>query len=599
MRRIKFLSIIASALLLSLSFTSCEELEGLINDDEEEVSGDQAFFPASYSQRKVAAWYSLTEEKENGKKIEAVFLFDDNSFVVTKNRIYTDGRSNERTIMAEGDYRIIEGDYTNGKAQVAVNGESDPMLVTITDGVMNAMGENFVKQDNKKVPKASEPTGEGGEGGEGQGGGDGDGGIEAFFPTDFSGKAVTAWFSEAGKISEQGFKMEYNTSIYFFSDGIFLGTAHTVVEGPQGPIPTKTISITGEYTILKGDFTNGDIELKGADGKAVTVQIREGKLTGIEAEGGQVTIYIKQDNSKVPQPSEPTNNGQQGGEGQGGEDGEVPAFFPSSYAGSTVVAWYSFTEGESAETRVEAVFLLEGNLVVVTEHKVFGKEIGMNPERYILATGKYQIREGDYDNCAAIVILDNQRQLQIKIVNGVLTIQDIYGEYTRRDLADVPDPLDPSIPGGEGQGGEGEGGEGEGGEGQGGEGVEYNGVPVPYLPESYDSKTIAAWYLFSNTGNGVVSFESVFLFTDGSLVVTKSKFYNVGDGRDPEYKINAEGQYQMTEGSDYSNGTAQVVLSDGMTMEVSIEEGVLFAMNTEFDKQDNETAPVSIKNIKK
>lgn len=454
MRRIKFLSIIASALLLSLSFTSCEELEGLINDDEEEVSGDQAFFPASYSQRKVAAWYSLTEEKENGKKIEAVFLFDDNSFVVTKNRIYTDGRSNERTIMAEGDYRIIEGDYTNGKAQVAVNGESDPMLVTITDGVMNAMGENFVKQDNKKVPKASEPTGEGGEGGEGQGGGDGDGGIEAFFPTDFSGKAVTAWFSEAGKISEQGFKMEYNTSIYFFSDGIFLGTAHTVVEGPQGPIPTKSISITGEYTILKGDFTNGDIELKGADGKAVTVQIREGKLTGIEAEGGQVTIYIKQDNSKVPQPSEPTNNGQQGGEGQGGE-------------------------------------------------------------------------------------------------------------------------------------------------GQGGEGVEYNGVPVPYLPESYDGKTIAAWYLFSNTGNGVVSFESVFLFTDGSLVVTKSKFYNVGDGRAPEYKINAEGQYQMTEGSDYSNGTAQVVLSDGMTMEVSIQDGVLIAMNTEFDKQDNETAPVSIKNIKK
>lgn len=158
MRKIKFLSIIASALLLSLSFTSCEELEGLINDDEEEVSGDQAFFPVSYRQRKVAAWYSLTEEKENGKKIEAVFLFDDNSFVATKNRIYTDGRSNERTIMAEGDYSIIQGDYTNGKAQVAVNGESDPMLVTITDGVMNAMGENFVKQDNKKVPKASEPT---------------------------------------------------------------------------------------------------------------------------------------------------------------------------------------------------------------------------------------------------------------------------------------------------------------------------------------------------------------------------------------------------------------------------------------------------------
>lgn len=443
MRRINFLSVIASALLLIVSFTSCDELEGLLNDDEKESSVNGAFFPDSYSQRNVAAWYSLTEEeKGGGKRIESVFLFDDNSFVATKNRIYTDDRSNERTIMAEGDYRIIEGDYTNGKAQVVVNGESAPMLVIITDGVMSAMGQEFVKQDNKKVPKAASETGKG-QGGEGQGGGNEDNGIEAFFPTDFSDKTVDAWFSEVGEISEQGYKMQYNASIYFFDDGIFLCTAHTEIEGPQGQITNKSISITGEYTILKGDFTNGDIELKGADGKAMTVEIREGKLTGIEAEGGQIAIYSKQDNGKVPQPSEPTNNGQQGGEG--------------------------------------------------------------------------------------------------------------------------------------------------------GEGLEYNGDPMPYLPAQYGSKTISAWYLFSNVENGTVRFESVFLFDDGWLVVTKSKFYNTGDGRDPEYGINAEGQYQLTEGSDFMNGTALVVLSDGMTMEVSIQDGILYAMNMEFEIQDNDDAPAPLK----
>ena len=101
----------AAALMLSMSFTSCEELEGLI-DDEKESTDNQAFFPNTYRQRTVAAWYSLTEKEENGTRIEAVFLFDDNSFVTTKSRTYTDGRSQERKILAEGDY-TLEGDYEN------------------------------------------------------------------------------------------------------------------------------------------------------------------------------------------------------------------------------------------------------------------------------------------------------------------------------------------------------------------------------------------------------------------------------------------------------------------------------------------------------
>ena len=101
--------------------------------------------------------------------------------------------------------------------------------------------------------------------------------------------------------------------------------------------------------------------------------------------------------------------------------------------------------------------------------------------------------------------------------------------------------------------------------------------------------------MFDNVGNGTVRYECVFLFTDGSLVVTKSKFYNIGDGRGPERDIMATGQYRMSEGGDFENGTASVVTADGGTMEVLIENGILYAMNTEFEIQDNDDAPAPFK----
>ena len=724
-------AIMAAALMLSMSFTSCEELDGLF-DDENESTDNQAFFPNTYRQRTVAAWYSLTEKEENGTRIEAVFLFDDNSFVTTKSRTYTDGRSQERKILAEGDYTLT-GDYENGTAEVKINGAPEPMTVEIKDGKMLAMGETFTKQSNKKVPKPSEES-EGGDGGQG---GDGDGGqsdgLEAFFPTAYAGKSVSAWYTSAGEIEEQEFVIKCLGAMYFFDDNTCVITTNAIAKGPDGQVfyTARTIGIEGNYSFLKGDFENGQIEML-SNGRGMIFTVQEGKISVETLEGfqGPFTIFTKQDNSKVPQPldptdqgqhggdgggvqaffpssyaskslliwykytevkdnstrveavflfadgtfvttkhkvyskedgrspereiiaegayslisgdyqdgvlrgilangetmditiengimkangddfamqdatelpepSDPTNNGQQGGEGQGGEDqgNEVPAFFPKAYAEKTVVAWYSFSEGEKGETRVEAVFLFENDVVIVTENKVFAEELGMGPERYIKSVGSYKLRDGDSETGLGIVELSELGQHQVKIEKGVLTVDGLYGEYIKRALADIPDPLDPTDQGQQGGEGEGQGGEGQGGEGQGGEGgeVQYNGDPTPYLPAQYADKTIAAWYLFDNVGNGTVRYECVFLFTDGSLVVTKSKFYNIGDGREPEYGINASGQYRMSEGGDFENGTASVVTADGMTMEVSIQDGILSAMNTEFEIQDNDDAPAPLK----
>lgn len=119
----------------------------------------------------------------------------------------------------------------------------------------------------------------------------------------------------------------------------------------------------------------------------------------------------------------------------------------------------------------------------------------------------------------------------------------------------------------------------------------YIGEPEPYLPAGYaDSTAIAAWYTNVNEEEGSIKIESVFLFEDGTLVATKSKFYTYKDGRKPEYGINGYGTYELTDG-DFYNGAASVVLSDGTTFDVEIEEGVMLAMGEYFFIQDNDEAP--------
>lgn len=119
----------------------------------------------------------------------------------------------------------------------------------------------------------------------------------------------------------------------------------------------------------------------------------------------------------------------------------------------------------------------------------------------------------------------------------------------------------------------------------------YIGRVQAYLPAEYaDSSVIAAWYQSVYGDADKMKIESVFLFEDGTLVATQSKFYSFKDGRDPEYRINGFGSYEMTEG-DFNDGVASVVLSDGTVFEAEIEEGVLSAMGSEFYKQKNEAAP--------
>ena len=94
--------------------------------------------------------------------------------------------------------------------------------------------------------------------------------------------------------------------------------------------------------------------------------------------------------------------------------------------------------------------------------------------------------------------------------------------------------------------------------------------------------------MYYGEDNNTCRIESVFLFNDNTLIVTKTKLYSKADGRAPEYKVTAKGQYRLAEGGDYENGTASVVTADGATMEVVIEEGIMTAMETDFSLIPND-----------
>ena len=256
--------------MLCFTYTSCEEQEGLIDDKKDEkATGEEAFFPKAFADKEVAAWYSWTEKDKDKTKTEAVFLFKDNTFVVTKNKVHTDGRY-ERAIEATGTYELTEGDYKNGKARAIVmadNGEAAGVMnVVIEDGHLTTdQGEEvFVIQDNAKVPKASDPdSGNINQGGDNnnnnnnnQGGDQGDG-FGAFFPKAYAGKSISAWYSYAGSESEQGFEMKYVAAIYFFGDGTYVATSNVAVSGPTGDSFERTIGTEGGYRIIEGDFNTG------------------------------------------------------------------------------------------------------------------------------------------------------------------------------------------------------------------------------------------------------------------------------------------------------------------------------------------------------
>lgn len=448
MKKFGLFFVMTAAFMLSMSFASCDKL-----DSDDKTSGDdQAFFPISYADKTVAAWYSLSQKEDNKTRTEAVFLFTDSTLVVTKNKVYSkeDGRNPERSITAEAKYKLTQGsDYTNGIALVTLSDSSKTSFeVTITDGKLSAMGEIFTKQDNSKVPTPKQPSDNNGNGGNNQGGNNGgnngDGNdLDPFFPKAYEGKNLAAWYSYSATETAQGYEFKRTAAVYLFEDNSYVATINMSTSNPQyGQHSSCMIVSEGTYQKVEGNFTTGKITITD-DKNSMTVEIQDGQLKIKDTETPEVSIYIKQDNTKLPKPSEPTDMGGGDNGGDNGDGNGTQAFFPITYAGMTVDAWYSNSHSDGSGTTVEAVFLFENDSLVVTVIYVPSQEAGGSTVCEIVYEGTFTLTEGNYDNGTAQVYdTDDEFDFTVSIANGKLSAMS--QTFTRQDNSKVPSPTWPT-----------------------------------------------------------------------------------------------------------------------------------------------------------
>lgn len=124
-----------------------------------------------------------------------------------------------------------------------------------------------------------------------------------------------------------------------------------------------------------------------------------------------------------------------------------------------------------------------------------------------------------------------------------------------------------------------------------------------FFPTGYDKANVVAWYSVTTKDEEEIRTESVFLFGDEKVVVSQNQVKADGSVTRSftfEYEVMAGIKmplmYQLTEGSTFENGTANVgVALKRDAAQAFIQEGVLmipaFAAETKFVLQDNANIP--------
>ena len=557
-----------------------------------------AYFPTKYVDKQVNAWYVLASTEDQKIRVEAVYLFTDNTLAVTKSKYYTDGRSPEFDITAEGQYRISEGDYTTGKAMV-VTADGNMFEVTIENGKLSVpMGENganivFNKMSNSQLPEAYNPNDNPQGGNDDPQGGDdnGDQTIQdsllnayaqfAFYPNAYAKKEVSAWFM----LAENKENATDIRSMIFFSDNTAIITV-TSIGNSYGV--EQFIAMEFSYRI-ENNFDNGGITVI-YNGQQYKASIQDGVLNTDN------DLYYRQSIDNLPEPSDAISDDDNPGndDPQGGYD--TPSFntdllvpyLPETYARKTISAIYVYVDPEEQKIKIESIILFADKTLVVTKTKVYSKEDGRQPEYGINAEGTY-VLTGEFHSGTATVTLSDGATMEVNISNSILydNVHDMAFYFIGDEIKPIGNSDDKPIGGDDDKpiGGD---DDPESGDDVTGQQTFNEDIIMPYLPEKYTDKVIAAWYLNADVQEAKIKLESVFLFDDNTLVVTKAKFYSIEDGRDPEYGIIAEGTYELGRGDIYT-GAATVTLSDGSTMTVMITNGVMQAMGEEFILQSDET----------
>ena len=404
---------------------------GDVNHYPDSIYAQLAYYPAKFAEKEVAAWYMLVDQYPEVNpvelRVEAIFLFKDNTFAVTEFKAHygADASKPDYNLHAEGTFSVTKGDYANGWAYISpYNG--NPFDVKIENGQLFAQNSTYYLQSTKPMVTELDDDPQGGDDNP-QGGDTIISTLEPFFPTQYTGKPVSAWFTSTGTYSESGYKMDLLTAVYFFDDNSFVTAVSMIISETAGVSYERIIGGAGQYR-LDGNFTAGKLAMTGPDGQAITVEINNGQFK-VE-ENGTITVYTRQDNASIPEPSNPTeyNDDPQGGDDdpQGGDISHIAdsiyaqlAYYPTKYVDKQVNAWYVLASTEDQKIRIEAVYLFADNTLAVTKSKYYTD--GRQPEFKVVAEGQYRLSQGDYTNGTAAVISDDG-SFDATIENGKLSV---------------------------------------------------------------------------------------------------------------------------------------------------------------------------------
>ena len=282
MKYLGFISFFASALMLGLSFTSCDkdgksDVTQPVDNSDNPVWEVEAFLPSFCADKTVAAWYSVYSETDYKKKIEAVFLFTDSTVVVTKSKVYSqeDGRDPSREVMHEGTYQVLEGDFDNGALQILLPGGVS-LRARISEGELTLMAVTYVRQDNAGIPAPSQLTDVF------------NGKIQAYLPAFNIEINYAAWYQYVVQ-DEQKTKIE---AIFLDTDSLMLYTRSVFYE--SGREPAYDLLNIGRYELVEGDYSTGKLDLKFSEDAVYEATVTDGQLPVYDK------TFIRQDIADLP-----------------------------------------------------------------------------------------------------------------------------------------------------------------------------------------------------------------------------------------------------------------------------------------------------------
>ena len=283
----------------------------------------KGFIPNEYQGKKVVAWYFCENVDPTKNKPEGVYAFDDGSVVVTS--------IDNGTKITEfyGKYTLT-GDYDNGTLTITVMGIKAAEMKIEKGIIGEPQGRySYIKQDNSKIPayaKADKDEMMD----DGQHGEDIDQIIEPFLPVQYADKKVAAWYANTN-IENDRTKTE---SVFLFDDGTVVKTTYKYKTHNNSL--QREVDFVGLYSAT-GTFSNGTVAVKSVTGETLfEVTISNGVLVALAM--GNAT-FKQQDNSKLPQATNETAQGDYGGNENGNENGGddddddselVEAFLPTA-----------------------------------------------------------------------------------------------------------------------------------------------------------------------------------------------------------------------------------------------------------------------------